>query len=269
MSITYLNNSPASDAQRQYLRALLGTRDAPVEVARLAYLAEHDPGRLTVSQASELIDALRKKKSSAQIAEERRQDECERLRAYMWGTLGGEVAGEDVVADRWDDALNPHFVIQREVWGTHWTGQRLRIDRVLWPRFSWSDGTDTPIGFEIKTRAGSKKGPRQAADYAATKWDLMPPHPVWANSVPDNGTLLIGLHCNHRDESRALETFGGFGFVYEPVNRYQVVDDHGTEEVGIHSTGDLRLYYNGALMWSHHSGVRPTRWGARRKIGSH
>lgn len=253
MSVTYLNRNPATDAQRRYLRALLETRDVPAEAARLAHLANHDPSLLTVAQASELIDMLKRAKTTREVEEDRRQGVCDRIRAYLWGTLDGTV-GENVVADRWDGLLRPHFYVQREVWGTHMTGHRLRIDRVLWPRFDWSDGTGTPIGFEIKTWSGSKKGPRQAADYAATRWDITPPHPVWENSVPANGMLLIGLHCNHRDDSRALEPFGGFAFVIEPGNREEA---------------DLRLYYNGALMWSHHNGVRPTRWGARRKIGTH
>lgn len=256
MSVTYLNNNPASDAQRQYLRSLMATRDTPPEVARLAHIAEHSPGRLTVSQASELIDALKNTKTTREVERDQQSLECSHARSWYWGGACDcgcnriSPASEEVVALRWDDLLERHFYIQREVWGTHMTGQRLRIDRILWPRFNWSDGTDTPIGFEIKTWNGAKKGPRQAADYAATIWDIETPFP-W-NEPPAHRMLLIGLHVNHRDESRALEPFGGFGFVFEPARE-----------------PDLRLYYNGALMWSAQNGVRPTRWGARRKIGSH
>jgi hypothetical protein len=242
-----------TDAQREYLLKLIETREITYDGGTASLLRDSwESGWMTVAEASDFIDLLRnapRKKTPWQITQERRASVCAQVRDFMWGRDG---ANEATVAERWDSMLSPHFFIQREVWGTHFTGQRLRIDRVLWPKFDWADGTDTPIGFEIKTSAGAKKGRRQAADYGSTVWDIEVPFP-WSDA-PKHRMLLIGLHSNDREDSRQLEPHGGFSFVFEPGRAVDV---------------DLRLYYNGSLMWSVENGVRPTRWGARRRIGAH
>lgn len=74
------------------------------------------------------------------------------------------------------DQLAPSFHIEREVWGTHCTGQRLRIDAVLRPRNTtdWADGDNAAVGVEFKLRAGGKtttKWISQCFDYSHTQWD--------------------------------------------------------------------------------------------------
>lgn len=76
------------------------------------------------------------------------------------------------------ETLSPHFFIQREVRGTHFSNKRLRIDAVLKPKdISLWKNPDTCFGVEFKLEEklyGTKEKTAwisQCIDYANTKWD--------------------------------------------------------------------------------------------------
>lgn len=79
--------------------------------------------------------------------------------------------------------LNPHFQLTPEVWGTHPSGERMRIDAIAVPRSiaSWSR-PDMALGIEFKApsahradgtreRKDACKIVSQCIDYTWTAWD--------------------------------------------------------------------------------------------------
>lgn len=94
-------------------------------------------------------------------------------------TMTVAVAGrEAALAQQALAALEPHFRIHPEVWGTHPTGKRLRIDAILQPRdpSPWSR-SDIALGVEFKAdnvtqgRKDKAKIISQCIDYSLTTWD--------------------------------------------------------------------------------------------------
>lgn len=91
--------------------------------------------------------------------------------------LGDEAGVKDRVLSR----LSKHFHIEEEVWGTHWSGRRLRIDAVLIPIDDSGWKTKRPrLGVEFKNFRGFDasfsikdytKWWSQCHDYAETKFD--------------------------------------------------------------------------------------------------
>lgn len=91
--------------------------------------------------------------------------------------LGDEVGIKDRVLSR----LSKHFHVEEEVWGTHWSGRRLRIDAVLIPIDDSGWKTKRPrLGVEFKNFRGFDpsfsikdytKWWSQCHDYAETKFD--------------------------------------------------------------------------------------------------
>ena len=91
--------------------------------------------------------------------------------------LGDEAGVKDRVLSR----LSKHFRIEEEVWGTHWSGRRLRIDAVLTPIDDTGWKTKQPrLGVEFKNFRGFdstfsikdySKWWSQCHDYAETKFD--------------------------------------------------------------------------------------------------
>ena len=79
------------------------------------------------------------------------------------------------------DRLSPSFVIHEEVWGTHWSGKRLRIDAVVIPKDDSQWKTKSPrLGIEFKNFRGFNptmdmkdytKWWAQCHDYAETDFD--------------------------------------------------------------------------------------------------
>ena len=88
---------------------------------------------------------------------------------------------ESEIAERVLSALSPHFEARREVFGTHCSGRRLRIDAVLWPRdpTGWHD--EKPVfGLEFKRHVGQgAEALAQCTDYAHTEWDGFGPLAVF------------------------------------------------------------------------------------------
>jgi hypothetical protein len=87
-------------------------------------------------------------------------------------------SSEQELADRVVKRLEPWFVVQREVRGTHCTGRRLRIDAMIRPKEPgiWRN-PDVAFGLEFKVpdpRDGIKVYTRwiaQAVDYTHVDWD--------------------------------------------------------------------------------------------------
>lgn len=82
---------------------------------------------------------------------------------------------ESEAVAHWRTILEPHFWIEEEVPGKHWTGKRVRIDMLLHPRgWDWRGGGRQPIGFEVKSPYGDiaqmTRHIGQAVDYAQTAW---------------------------------------------------------------------------------------------------
>jgi hypothetical protein len=106
-------------------------------------------------------------------------------------TMTVAVAGrEAALAHQALAALKPHFRIYPEVWGTHPTGKRLRIDAILQPRdpSPWSR-SDIALGVEFKAPTDRDAGRRdrkenakiisQCIDYSLTTWDGIGPVPIF------------------------------------------------------------------------------------------
>lgn len=87
-------------------------------------------------------------------------------------------------------ALHPHFTISTEVWGTHPTGKRLRIDAIAVPRdpCSWAR-PDIALGIEFKAptdrpeerrdRKDNAKIISQCIDYSLVEWDGYGRQPIF------------------------------------------------------------------------------------------
>lgn len=90
---------------------------------------------------------------------------------------GGEREVKAAVLSR----LAPHFHIFEEVWGTHWSGKRMRIDAIVTPKDDSGWKTKTPkLGIEFKNHRGFNpsfdmkdytKWWAQCHDYAETLFD--------------------------------------------------------------------------------------------------
>lgn len=89
--------------------------------------------------------------------------------------------GEKEVRESTLARLSSHFLIHEEVWGTHWSGRRLRIDAVITPKDDSDWKTKSPrLGVEFKNfRAFKPSGDMkdytrwwsQCHDYAETDFD--------------------------------------------------------------------------------------------------
>ena len=88
------------------------------------------------------------------------------------------------------EALQPHFKIDIEVWGTHPTGKRLRIDTIAVPRNPelWAR-PDIALGIEFKAptdrpqdrreRKDNAKIISQCIDYSLVEWDGYGRQPIF------------------------------------------------------------------------------------------
>jgi hypothetical protein len=71
--------------------------------------------------------------------------------------------------------FSEYFYVREEVWGTHCTGKKLRVDALLKPRDCtlWRDGRNALIGMEFKSGdVGGHKQITQAMDYTHVDWHL-------------------------------------------------------------------------------------------------
>lgn len=85
---------------------------------------------------------------------------------------------EKIFADKILQVLGRDFIVTKEVYGSHFSGARLRIDAVLKPKniCEWKN-SDVSLGIEFKftEKLASTKDKtlwlKQCIDYANTKWD--------------------------------------------------------------------------------------------------
>lgn len=93
----------------------------------------------------------------------------------------GETVPETDVATAILEKLKPDFVIEREVYGTHFSGKRVKVDAVVRPRdpSQWKR-PDVALAIEFKDAErldqsfdtkNYTKWLAQCIDYANTKWD--------------------------------------------------------------------------------------------------
>lgn len=97
---------------------------------------------------------------------------------------------EAAFAQQVTQALKTHFTIHPEVWGTHPTGKRLRIDAIAVPhdRDQWAR-PDVALGIEFKAptdrpsekrdRKGNAKIISQCIDYSLVEWDGFGVQPIF------------------------------------------------------------------------------------------
>jgi len=146
---------------------------------------------------------------------------------------------------RWRRELDPWFNIEEEVWGTHYTGRRVRIDMMLHPKFAWRGGSHYPIGFEIKKpvrKQGHYIG--QALDYACSRFESL----VYS---PESIDVFIAVNDDAVKDHGYGQVFGGCGVIYLGIDP--------------HCGLNIRVSYN--RHWSAVNGV-VSDWSARRKYGS-
>lgn len=140
------------------------------------------------------------------------------------------VAGrEAALAQQALAALEPHFRVYPEVWGSHPIGKRLRIDAILQPRDPslWSR-PDIALGVEFKAPTERDAGRRdrkenakiisQCIDYSLTTWDGIGSVPIFF--CPG----FREIRCAHEDIDCALNDWDyntgfnhGIGFLMAGV----------------------------------------------------
>lgn len=155
----------------------------------------------------------------------------------------------------WTQLLAPHFQIEKEVEGIHWTGRKMRIDMVLHPLFEWHGGGHQPIGFEIKKPdTNDAKLVGQAVDYANTQWN--------SRIIRKPVVMFIAVFApKYHNPEMPCETHGHL-LTEQLLGRLGVINFDLKDKTG------LELRVSGEKMWSPSKGVRALNWSAQRKIGS-
>lgn len=134
---------------------------------------EFDRARASLSAASPTMHG-NVVEQIAQLTLVRTAQDCIKRASKILGDESG-------VKDRILSRLSKHFHVEEEVWGTHWSGKRLRIDAVLIPIDDSQWKTKQPrLGVEFKNFRGFDpsfnikdytKWWSQCHDYAETKFD--------------------------------------------------------------------------------------------------
>jgi hypothetical protein len=154
--------------------------------------------------------------------------------------------------------LDPYFTADREVWGTHCSGKRLRLDAVLRPRdpTGWADPPPA-FGVEFKNAYAGSFDTRhfttwaaQAVDYAHTQWDGYGPLTIFACPA-----ISAAFAADRTASALAAARL-----------MVRVLGQLGVGELGETGYGwTLRL--NGDNIWSERYGVH-RKWSLDRKVGS-
>lgn len=170
--------------------------------------------------------------------------------------------GEDDLASRVLDRLRPHFVVAREVWGTHCSGRRVRIDAVIKPRhhLEWKDhAVAFGVEFKMPPRGAGTRAYTgwlaQAVDYAHVKWDGL-------------GRRLLIFACpgvtTWLDERRVTDP-------HDPTSGLakRIAGQLGIGELVLRWSYGLTFVWNDEHVWSERYGVvRGKQWALRPKVGS-
>lgn len=153
--------------------------------------------------------------------------------------------------------LDPHFTADREVWGTHCSGKRLRLDAVLRPcdPSGWFDAAPA-FGVEFKNALAGPFDTRRFTSWAAQAVDYV--HTDWEGY----GRLTI-FACPAVSAAFSRGTAYGDGAAGLMV---RVLGQLGVGELGQTGYGwTLRL--NGENLWSERYGVH-RKPSLIRKVGS-
>ena len=174
---------------------------------------------------------------------------------------------KDAAKDRGDESsikasvlerLSRDFVIHEEVWGTHWSGRRLRIDAIITPKDDSEWKTKSPkFGIEFKNFRGFRPS-LDMKDY--TKWWAQC-HDYAETDFDDHGYVLVFSYngFSHYAHRCGSETSAAFAVRF-----------WGRLGVGEIQPGDLTFVINGTnKIWSHRRGVIDgRRISTSRKFGS-
>jgi hypothetical protein len=167
---------------------------------------------------------------------------------------------EAELAERVAERLDPWFEVKREVWGTHCSGRRHRVDAMIRPRDSgrWKN-PDVAFGIEFKIpKDGVNAWTRwlaQAVSYTHTDWDgygrrrilTCPGVTSWLDEDPS------GSNPGRRDAFMAKRISGQLG-VGELVLRWHY---------------GLTILVNGEHIWSERYKVRRGQhWALNLESGS-
>jgi len=177
-----------------------------------------------------------------------------------------DFTSERQLADRVLARLEPWFIIEREVRGTHCCGSQMRIDAIIRPREArqWAD-PEVALGLELKLppkNSGEHAYTRwiaQAVDYTHVNWDGFGPCLIF--TCPGSATWLdehprsIPLSDpNERREVHIAKRMAGQLNVGELVLRW---------------ANGLSLLFNGENVWSERYDVSKGKyWRLGRKVGS-
>lgn len=156
---------------------------------------------------------------------------------------GWQYPREEDLANTVLDQLSQHFFIQREVWGQHCTGKRLRLDAALRPRDPqpWFDANPA-FGVEFKNALVYSFDTRNFTAWAAQAVDYT--HVNWAGyerlMIFTCPPVSMGLKTYGNDAARLM---------------VRVLGQLGVGELGKESTG-WTLWLNGDRLWQQGRGVR-------------
>lgn len=152
--------------------------------------------------------------------------------------------------------IKNEFHIYREVWGTHFSGKRLRIDSVLVPKdkTDWKN-KNISLGVEFKDHkriegdmTNFTKFIAQSVDYANTKWDNFGYIPVFIQSD-------FSVYGDSKE----------FNFVFP-----RILSALGVGQLVKHNFYGWTFYFQGQdIVWCERYGVRRGKtWKLERKFGS-
>lgn len=152
--------------------------------------------------------------------------------------------------------IKDSFNINREVWGTHFSGKRLRIDSILTPKDTteWKN-KNIALGVEFKDHkriqgdmTNYTKLISQAVDYANTKWDGFGYIPVF-----------IQTDFSVYGDSKEFE------FVFP-----RVLSALGVGQFIKHDFYGWTFYFQGQdIIWCERDGIRRGKyWNLKRTFGS-
>lgn len=169
---------------------------------------------------------------------------------------------ESEAVTHWRTLLEPHFWVEKEVPGRHWTGKRFRIDMLLHPRgWDWRGGGRQPIGFEVKSPYGDiaqmTRHIGQAVDYASTAWSS-------DHATMSSPYVYVFIHNRLTEVEWGSEDARREREFWLP----RFLGRLGVGLVEIDAYRGLSLSLSGNRVWTSKSGPCNVNWPAIRRFGS-
>lgn len=173
---------------------------------------------------------------------------------------------EEGVKERILSRLSKHFHVEEEVWGTHWSGRRLRIDAVLTPIDDSGWKTKRPrLGVEFKNFRGFDpafsikdytKWWSQCHDYAETKFD-------------GHGHMYVFSYNGFSHYRQRLSSESSAAFAVRFWGRLGVGELQPTTDGWPRKQCLMFVLHGNTKIWSEVSGVKEgSRMSMERKFGS-